>query len=652
MPAQLNPQTQTELTVRNSVYRGIGIGLALAVGINILDPIAEYQVRSSTLTISHFPLSLFFSITFLALILNPILRRFGGKGLSQPEILIALAVGFVGSSVARIIFGLIATISVPFYFATPENQWMDYAEPYLKPWLFPTNDAGQMEGFYTGLPEGSGLLDIPWAAWIGPLFWWLSFVVAMLLACVFAASILRKQWVESERLPYPMAQIPIELTAGGDDKGFCLPEVARSGLFWAGLCVPLILILWNTISYFTPRVPAASFITGYPMVELGRDFPAIFTKFDFYVIGFAYFTSLEILFSIWVFHLVAVVVGGMGARIGMGTPAEIMQIQNGGGLLAFILWGIWLSRHRIRDACRKAFNPASSVSDEGEFISHRVAVFGSIFCFVFMNFWLIAFGLSPWVAPFYLILGLLIYLAMAKVVAATGLVSVRFAMGPGYIISSFLGIPILGIANRHILALMVALNSMSKGFVLPAAANAVRLGDAIPGNKRKVGGALIVGGILALAMCAFMVIVLAYGIGAQNFGGRYTTGNRWTFNFLVTTGLNPMPADWKTIRFFLLGGIVTTVISYLTYRFPWWPLHPVGSAISFVWPVRATAFSVFVAWLIKKIVLQIGGGLLYRKTQKFFLGLLVGYAIGVIFSFGIDAIWFMGDGHEIHSPPM
>lgn len=654
MPSALNssrPHAEP-IEAAYSPYRGIAIGLAISIGINILDPIAEYQVRSSTLAISHFPLSLFFSVTFLALILNPLLRAIGLRGMPQAEILIALAIGFVGSSVSRIVYGLVANITAPFYFATPENQWMEFAEPFLKSWMFPSNSAGQMVGFYTGLPEGA---SIPWSAWIGPLFWWLSMIVAMLLSCVFVSVILRKQWVERERLPYPMAQVPIELTADDEPwRGFS--DVARSRLFWVGVAIPLALILWNILSYFFHRLPAASFITGYPRITLGRNIPDIFTKFDFYVIGFAYFTSLEVLFSIWVFHLLAVLQGGIAARVGLGTADAVMSAQAGGGMMAFILWGLWLARHQIRDTYRKAFNLGqgshTEIDDADEFVSYRVAVWGSLTCFVFMCGWLIAAGLSPIVAPFYLIVGLLIYLAMGKIIAATGLVSVRYPMGPGYMIPSLLGIPTLGLENRHVMTILIGLSSIKKAFAMPSAVNAVRLGDAIPGHKRKVGAGVIAGGILALVTCTVTVIVLAYSSGAQNFGGSYTTGNRWAFNYIVKMGLNPPPTDWNTIRFFALGAVITTALSYFTYRFPWWPLHPVGSTISFVWPVRASAFSVFVAWLVKKIVLQIGGGLLYRKTQKLFLGLLVGYAVGVVLSFAVDAFWFMGDGHGIHSPPM
>jgi hypothetical protein len=48
------------------------------------------------------------------------------------------------------------------------------------------------------------------------------------------------------------------------------------------------------------------------------------------------------------------------------------------------------------------------------------------------------------------------------------------------------------------------------------------------------------------------------------------------------------------------------------------------------------------------VILKIGGPSLYRKSKPLFVGLLVGYVLGVAFSTVIDAIWFPENGHPVH----
>ena len=66
------------------------------------------------------------------------------------------------------------------------------------------------------------------------------------------------------------------------------------------------------------------------------------------------------------------------------------------------------------------------------------------------------------------------------------------------------------------------------------------------------------------------------------------------------------------------------ILTWIRVRFVWWPIHPLGFAVteyrlmSFVW------FSVMVAWLIKSAVLKYGGPSLYHRSRPFFLGLVLG----------------------------
>ena len=83
------------------------------------------------------------------------------------------------------------------------------------------------------------------------------------------------------------------------------------------------------------------------------------------------------------------------------------------------------------------------------------------------------------------------------------------------------------------------------------------------------------------------------------------------------------------------------------YTFAWWSLHPVGLAVASTWMVRRIAFSVFLAWTCKRLILRFGGVGLYLRLKPLFLGMVVGFFFGVFFSFAVDYFWFMGAGHSI-----
>ena len=63
--------------------------------------------------------------------------------------------------------------------------------------------------------------------------------------------------------------------------------------------------------------------------------------------------------------------------------------------------------------------------------------------------------------------------------------------------------------------------------------------------------------------------------------------------------------------------------------------------------VHRIALSVFIAWACKSAVLRLGGAPLYRRLKPFFIGLVVGFFMGVGISYGLDAIFFFGKGHFI-----
>jgi len=631
------------------------VGVALSVGIALLAPVSGYSIHSSPMTASHFPMAVFFGYLLLGVVLGPLLRLIHPRlALSRRELIAALAVGFMGSSVPTMMGRLIATISAPYYLASPENQWPDYVLPYLRGWAIPRDEAQVITYFYQGLPPG---VRPAWQVWVVPLFWWISFVFAIFVACLSMGAILRRQWVERERLSFPLATAPLTLThpdPGVSERGFL-----RDRLFWLGACIPLFIILWNMVGYFFPTFPHISVFYGYPPlnITIAKDFPRVSAKGDFYVFCFAYFTNLNILLSIWLFHLLAVLQIGVSNRIGFGpgTFDAGVNWQSYGGLTVFVVWGLYMARRHLGDVLRKAFSSDYPVDDSNELVSYRFAVVSILVCFIYMVAWLARMGAAIPTAILFILASLVLYLGMAKIIAMSGLVVLR---GPiivaGETKSAFTGSRAWHTGESPVaLPLMSATFCANKGFAMPSAANAARLAHSLPSGQRTLGKAMLVSGVLAMVAYSVVTLYLGYEKGAHNFSSyAFDTSNRFPFNTVVSYAKNPRTTLPTQMSYFAAGGAVTAILMLLTYRVPWWPLHPIGFTVAFAYPVRVTAYSVFLAWVAKSVVLRIGGISLYRRSQAVVLGMLVGYVAGVAISFLVDILFFYGQGHGVHAAPM
>jgi len=77
---------------------------------------------------------------------------------------------------------------------------------------------------------------------------------------------------------------------------------------------------------------------------------------------------------------------------------------------------------------------------------------------------------------------------------------------------------------------------------------------------------------------------------------------------------------WPGLGFFLGGGLVMLLLTWTRQHLVWWPFHPIGFPIGANYLLNHVWSSVFIAWVIKKLVLRFGGAAPYRTSQTFFLG--------------------------------
>ena len=640
--------------------RSVLLGLGLVVGLDFLAIYIRYVFHASLMTYSHIPMAMLIVFT-LMMMGGSVLSRYTGIVLSSSEWHTILAMGIVGAALPCFGFTgyLIGYMSTPYYFATQDNQWDKYLHPYIPEWLVPTDEGKAVSWFYEGIPRG---VDVPWDAWILPLLWWGTMVVAafVVLACV--AVIFRKQWVQNERLVFPAMAPLIDMASGPGTGERILPEFTRSTLFWIGFGITFGMIAWNCINYFFPGFPRFPIYRG-RWFWIDRQLPPIRGFFGLFTICFSYFASLDVLFSLWFFDLLFIFEGGALNKMGYSAISPyyyrgVYYWQTKGAFVVMVLSVFWVARRYLREALRKALGRDSDLDDRDELLSYRMAFIGLLAGLSYMWVWLTRIGFDPLQAALLLPAMVFTYVGMAKILADTGLPYTNVPAGPWGLVAPFIGSEGISASTNVAYRFSGIMTSHFKGLFLPALSHAGRVAEGVRRNRRQLMVAIGLAFIVSLIVSVFLTLHLGYRDGAYNFnsweitraGERHFKGTANAVKNVLTDNLKP--PDYVEhpdyMFFFGVGGAVMLAMIYLRYRFVWWPLHPVGLAISGSYLARLISFTVFMAWLIKLVMLKVGGPTVYRKSRPFFVGLLVGYILGVAFSALIDMIWFPERGHYVH----
>ena len=630
--------------------RSVGLGLLVVVFVNFWILYSLYLIRSSWLQVTHFPMGLFVPLILLFLFINPILRTVRrGVAFSRSELLVVAAMGLSGSVVPgfSLMTTLLGTISIPYYMATPENQWSAFYHIHMPDWIAPRDDGGAMRMLFEGLPTGASA--IPWEDWVVSLTWWTTLVGAFAFASLCIAVILRRQWTEHERLVYPLAQVAADLSEVARERGV-LPAFTQTWAFKLGFGLATLIMTWNMMEHFYPGFPEIPLGTPSRWTLFSRGFPRLHTTINFYTIGFAYLANLDVLFSIWFFHFLAMWQVFAFDRLGISRISGPVAVswQSFGAMCTLVGWGLWTARRHLKTVIRGAVHPSGS--DDDEILSYRTASIGTVLCVAFIVAWFRASGMDWSLSAGLVVLSFVAYLGVARVVAQSGLLYVSNPVFPQSAILGGLGAAAIPESSMTALAFSYALRNDGRGLFMPALVHVAKIGDLIGRDHRRLGIAVGLGLATAVATSVGLTLYWGYTVGAYNFGSialmRRTAP---TFNSFVGLMTNPEPVQTEVFGHFGIGAAAMLALTFLRYRLPWWPLHPLGLAITWSSMTVHSVLSVFIAWSIKAIILKAGGVFLYRRSVPFFLGLMIGYALNVGLSFFLDVTYFNGQGHGVHA---
>lgn len=643
----------TTLKFNRFPFRAFLIGLFLVVLINVGAPYGLYILKSSQWAISYLPLSVVFLFTMLVFFNATIISVGKIRGLSPTELGLIFTMGLVGASIPT--WGtstyLIAVIAAPQYFASPENQWNEKIVQFIKEWLVP-RDMIALKWFYNGIPAGQ---PIPWGAWVVPLFWWLSLVMAIFFFCHCLVAALRKQWVEYERLPYPLMELPRQLIS--TPEGSAWPGFVRKKVFWVGFGIPFFIVMWNVVTYFTPAFPPIPMdLSG--NIQFGRAFPAVNTNINYAIVGFTYFVNLDVSFSLWFFTLLTMLQQGLFNRFGYtianldvytlgGHPA--IGWQSFGAMTVMVINLFWMARSHFATIWRKAWSDDPGIDDSDELMSYRSIVVGGLLSLLYIAFWFWRSGMSFFGLSLFLLATIILYTGITRVVMEGGLLFSRAPLIAPTFVGNTLGGELMPVESHVAMGIAYGWHHELKGFFMVAAANSSKIADDLRLSRRSMTFYIMLSALVALLVSTTFALYMGYTYGAYNYGGWiFGDGSQLPYTETLRK-IAAKGADWVRLGHAGIGAAVMALLIFMRYRFPWWPLHPIGMPVGICsYPMTIIVFSIFLSWLAKWVIMRSGGISLYRKAQPFFIGIILGYFTGIGLSFIIDMIWFPGQGHPLY----
>ncbi|MEW6753071.1 MAG: DUF6785 family protein, partial [Candidatus Latescibacterota bacterium] len=508
-----------------------------------------------------------------------------------------------------------------------------------------------MRYFYEGLPADTPL---PLGAWLRPMLWWLSLILVVYFVCFCLVVVLRRQWVQHERLVFPITEVPRLLAEEGNP---CLPPIVQSRTFWIGAAIPLSILLFNVIGFFHVGFPTIPIPASNTWIQLYHGAPTFALHLYFPVVGFTYFVSTAISFSVWFFFVLAVLEQGLLSWAGIVTQPDTfvygsmttLAWQSCGAFVAMVLWSLWMARRHLRAVWRHAVRGSSELDDGEEMLPYRVAVWGAVAGVLYIVACLWLSGMGPHVALLFLFAVLVVYLGMSRLVAQSGVYYLTTPMAPQALVTALAG---TAISPYTLTALAVSYSWCSdiQSIFMTAAAHAAKLNE-VTTRRRMLALAIGLAVLVGFASTSYLVLHLCYRYGASNFRSWYFDAGggagSMAFDTVVRQLKNPAGTDWLKLTLLGAGALAYSLLSVCHYRFHWWPLHPMGLTTATLWMMTLIGWSVFIAWALKSVILRLGGINLFRQLRPLFVGMIVGYFLGVGVSYAVDAIWFLGKGHAI-----
>jgi hypothetical protein len=636
--------------------RAVILGLLCISLLCFATPYAILVLVSSDIAAAHLPIGVL--LLFLILIggVNTLLARLRPRwALTARELLVVYVMMLVPAGIpgTGFMIYLLPMLTGAYYLASPENKLSTLIHPYLKPWLV-VSDPQAVKWFWEGLPPGQ---SIPWHAWLPALFWWTVFAVAFALAMASLAMLVRRQWIEEERLVFPLASIPLQIVGPLEERPTAAAGFFRDPWLWLGFAPVLLFRIINNLYLYLPAMP--HWRTVIPMWT--RQFSGPFSEMKFpnifiypSVIGLGYLLSAEVGLSVWLFRVLndlqRLIIGIYGLSAAGGphgwNTVDFFSNQEVGAFLMMGTFLMWSALRRTRKVLA-----SRSEGNAGEAAQLKWALIGLGAGTLGLVVWSMAAGMSltivvPALALFYLIM-----IVLARIVASAGLFFLDLPFTTSNVLVQNLGMRLVSPASLTVFYLQQAVVTWNVTICqLPLLTDGLKIGHAAKIRPAPMLAAIAASFLLAIGLSYVAGLTMLYHKGVLHAGILQNTPQLLFAKFLKND-LQSMPSlNTFALRYVFVGAGVMMFLIQMNRSFLWWRLSPIGYLMAHEMTLHRISPCIFIGWAISGLVRRYGGLRLYRKLRPAFLGMILGEFASVAFWLVVDGI-FGVSGHDLIAAP-
>jgi hypothetical protein len=570
---------------------------------------------------------------FLLSVFNVALRRISPQKAFRPaEFAVTYGITTVAAAIAAQdeVMQLFPMFVYPF--RATQAEAMGPFRDLIPTWLAP-RDPAIVEPYYIGG-------DTFWKAklllaWATPILCWMLWL-GVLGATMWAWNvILRRRWMDHDRLAFPCLQLPMEICR---EAGF--GGLVSGRLFWAGLLVSTLLECMDQAHARFPAVPSVPLsYAASPLLEgLSPPWNALSPmtlSWSTIHVGVAYFIPLDILFSGWFFYLFrkAMEVFGfaMGWReLGWDAPGfPYTRVQAAGAWIALFFLLVWAERHHLRRVMQAAFTRItdSQLHDEGEPGSYRragrILVAGTVFLIAFS----VVSGMSLPLALIFYGFFWMLNVTMTRIYAQVGppILELYF-LDPQKTITTVMGTAWQSPRSLTMFSLMYWINRTDRGHPMAHQLSAFRIGRATGTDPRALGKWVLIAFLVGCLTCLLAHLHFAYSVGEDQYvqGGWREAFAPLAVSRINTWVKNPTGPQWTECAFMAIGAAVTLILAKVNTFYIGCPFHPIGFALAMCFTLEYNWPAFLGMWIFKGVMLRYFGRNLYQRLIPFFLGLTLG----------------------------